>query len=362
MKYFRRKTSIEKNAAERTSQTGNSAKQKMDLKPVQPPKRWRVILLVLLIFLLMTGTGAGLGYSSGIQQRLAKENEQLLITAATHYNYGVKAMLEGNFELARLQFEYVLKLYPDFPSLKEKYTQTILELAKKNLPTPTPQATPTPDTRGADALFTQAKQEVNSKAFLAALKTLETLRNEDINYHTLEVDGLYYMALRGGAIDKIIKEGDPEGGLYYFTLANRFAPLDHDALNYAQWARMYATSISYWEVDWQKVVQYMSQLYVAAPGIHDSSGWSVRDRYRVALNELGKLKMKNGVPCEAIELFQTSLTINNIEEIQDLLNQATYACYPPTAIPAPTQPAVPTTAPTQESSPEPTIDLTVPTP
>ena len=360
MKYFRRKTPSETQKVGYASQSKDPVKQNIESKPVLPPKRWRVILLGLLILLLLTGTGAGLGYSSGIQQRLAKENEQRLITAATHYNYGIRSMLEGNFEVARLQFEYVFKFVPDFPGLKEKYTQTIFELAKKNLPTPTPQATSTPDNRGVDALFAQARQEVNSKAFIAALKTLETLRNQDIHYHTLEVDGLFYMALRGGAVEKIIKEGDPEGGLYYFTLANRFAPLDHEAQNYIQWARMYSTAISYWDVDWAKVVQNMAQLYQAAPGIHDSSGSSVRDRYRDALIELGKLKIKSGLQiaaCEAIELFQTSLTINNNEEVQDLLNQATNACYPPTPIPTPTQLVAPSAEPTTI---EPTATTTPP--
>jgi len=317
-----------------------AAKEKkvVELEPVKAPRRWRVVLLGVLLLLLFAGTGAGAGYAAGIQQRLAQQNQQVAVTAATHFNYGLQAMLQGNFEVARLQFEYVLKIYPDFPGLREKYTEVMVAQAASNQPTAGPQATPTPDNRGAEALFAQAQQDVIAQNWLAAMTTLEALRNADKNYRTLEVDGLYYLTLRFTAIEKIGRLGDPEGGLYDLTLANRFAPLDHDALNYAGWARNFVNALAYWEVDWEKTVFYMSQVYLTTPGLMDSSGWTAAERHRVALYELGNYKVAIGEPCEAVQYYQSSLTIREDESVRAWLTDADLVCQGP----ALTQAAIPT--------------------
>ncbi len=308
--------------------------------PVTPPKRWRVILVGLFILILFAGSGAGIGYAAGIQQRLAQQDQQRLVTAATHFNYGVQAMLQNNYEVARIQFEYVLKFVPDFPGLKEKYTQTIMELAKKNLPTATPAVTPTPDNRGVEALFAQAQREVNSKNGTAALKTLDTLRNQDIKYRTLEMDALYYMALRFSGIDKILRQADQEGGLYDLTLASRFAPLDHEAMQYANWARNYVTAISYWNVNWEKVVFYLNSVYTASPGLQDSKGNSARSRTIEALWRYGDALMANDLYCDAAKYYQYSVDIQENSHIKAKQEAAYLKCMGPVltqqAIPTPT--------------------------
>lgn len=332
---------------------------------IRPPKRWRVVLLGLFILLLFTATGASVGYASGIQQRLAQQNQQVLVTAATHYNYGLQAMLQGNLELARIQFEYVLKIYPEFPGLREKYTELLVQMAGANLVGAAPVATPTPDTRGVEALFIQAQQDVNNQNWQAAIQVLETLRNADKNYRALEVDGLYYLTLRFGAIEKIKTLGDPEGGLYDLTLASRFAPLDHDALNYAAWARNFVNALAYWGVDWMTTVRLMSQVYLTTPGLMDSSGWTVAERHRVALYELGNYLVSNGEHCEAVQYYQSSLGIREDASVQQWMAQANLVCQGP----ALTQAAIPTATlfiavPTMETPTveAPTTEPPIPTP
>lgn len=305
---------------------------------INTPKRWRVVLLGIFILLLFTGTGASVGYATGIQQRLGQQNQQVLVTAATHYNYGLQAMLQGNQEVARIQFEYVLKIYPEFPGLREKYTELLVQMANVDQASAAPAATPTPDTRGVEALFVQAQQDVNSQNWQAAWQTLETLRNTDENYRALEVDGLYYLTLRFGAIEKIMTLGDPEGGLYDLTLANRFAPLDHDALNYAAWARNFVNALAYWGVDWMTTVRLMSQVYLTTPGLMDSSGWSVAERHRVALYELGNYLVSIDEHCEAVQYYQSSLGIRDDARVQQWMAEANLVCQAP----ALTQAAIPT--------------------
>jgi hypothetical protein len=360
MKLFKKKstrTSPQEMDQEISPQQADPVKKDQH-KPVTPPKRWRVILVGLFILILFAGSGAGIGYAAGIQQRLALQNQQMLVTAATHFNYGVQAMLQNNYEVARIQFEYVLKIMPDFPGLKEKYTQTIMEIAKLNLPTATPQTTPTPDNRGVEALFTQAKQEVNSKNGTAALKTLDTLRNQDIKYRTLEVDAMYYMALRFSGMDKISHLADQEGGLYDLTLASRFAPLDHDAIQYANWARNYVTAISYWNVDWEKVVYFLSQVYTASPGLQDSKGNSARSRYIEALWRFGDALMAKDQYCDAANYYGGSVSIQENSTIQAKYAAADLKCKGP----ALTQQAIPTVTPVPLFTETPTPSVVVETP
>ena len=54
---------------------------------------------------------------------------------------------------------------------------------------------------------------------------LDTLRRKDPAFHTVEVDGMYYFALRNLGVD-LIQAGNLEGGIYELTLAERFAPLE----------------------------------------------------------------------------------------------------------------------------------------
>jgi tetratricopeptide (TPR) repeat protein len=300
--------------------------------------------------ILFGGIGAGTGYWQGINQRMAQQNEVALTEAATQFQYGLQQLDAGNYELARTHFEFVLKTYPAFPGIQEKYTEVMVKLAQSSAPTLAPQATPTFDNRGTEALFNQALQEVQSRQWSAAMQTLEAVRNSDVNYRTLEVDGLYFITLRHRAVEKITSEGELEEGLYFLALTERYAPLDHDAVNYATWARLYLTGASYWEVDWEQVVYYFSQLYAAFPNMFDGSKWTATERFMKGSEAYADQLLAEKQYCEAVQYYQYVLSISAIEEVQDKYNQAFIQCYPPT----PTAP--PPATPTTETTEEPTVE------
>lgn len=329
-----------------------------DTQPVavRKPKRGRVILFGLLITLIISVAGAGLGYQRGIQDRLNRQKDQILKEAALQYQYGLQQLDKGNFELARTHFEYVLQNYPEFPGITEKYTETMVKLAQASIPTPVPQATPTLTNLNAEALFNQAQQEVQTQQWAAAINTLEALRNEDTNYRTLEVDGLYFIALRYRAVQMIKDEGNLEEGLYLFSLLSRYSPLDHDAINYGNWARLYLTGASYWEVDWEQVVNYFSQLAAAFPYMHDGNGWTAADRFVVGSENYGDQLANSGRHCDALQYYQNVLNYNALESVQDKYNASYLKCYPPTKTPAPVATPVPDDEPTVEPPQQPTPD------
>ncbi|MDO9545563.1 MAG: hypothetical protein Q7J07_02295 [Pelolinea sp.] len=318
------------------------------------PKRWKLILLGVLMIMLFAIGGGGFGYLNGIQQRIAKENEEVITQAALHYQYGLQQIDAGNFELARTQLEYVLQIYPDFPGIKEKYTEVMVKLGISAAPADQIiQPTPTVDTRGAEALFNQVTQEIQTQQWAQAIQTLEALRNEDYTYRTVEVDGLYFTALRYRSVEYIVNEGNLEEGLYLLALLEKYAPLDHDAVNYAIWARLYLTGASFWDIDWEQVVNYFSQLSAAFPYMHDGTGWTATDRYLKGSEYYGDLLASEGKPCDAITHYQNILHYSALEHIQDKYNQSYLKCYPPTAVPQPTATDSPDPTPTEEPPTEP---------
>ncbi len=317
-------------------------------------KRWKWVMLGILAILIFAAVGGGLGYLNGINQRLAQEREDVIEQAALHYQYGLQDMAAGNYARAKTQLEYVLEIYPDFPDAKEKYTQVLVQLASAGEPVNLDiEVTPTADTRGAEALFNQALGEVQTQQWAPAMQTLTALRDADYTYRTLEVDGLFFTTLRHRAIELIVNEGNLEEGLYFLAILEKYMPLDHDAVNYAQWARLYLTGASFWDIDWSQVVNYFGQLAAAFPYMHDGTGWTATDRYLRGSEYYGDELAAAGSHCDAIQQYQNVLNYGANETVQDKYNASYLKCYPPTPTPAPT-PTIdesPTEEPTPEVSP-----------
>lgn len=313
------------------------------------PKRWKSIVLGLFLILFFAIGGGSIGYFSGIKQRISQENEEVITQAAVHFQYGIQQLDAGNYELARIQLEYVLQIYPDFPGIKEKYVEVMVKLANGSVPTDQIiQPTQTVDTRGAEALFNQALQEIQTQQWPLAIQSLEALRNEDYTYRTVEVDGMYYTTLRYRAVELIVNEGNLEEGLYFLALLKKYAPLDHDAVNYESWARLYLTGASFWDIDWPQVVNYFGQLAAAFPYLHDGTGWTATDRYLKGSEYYGDLLAGEGKHCEAFQQYQNILNYSALDYIQVKYDQSYIKCYPPTAVPQPTETESPEATPTEE--------------
>lgn len=323
--------------------------------PAKKPRRGRVILVGILATLLLGAIGAGFGYRQGIQDRINLQQDQILKEAAMQFQYGIQQFDNGNFQLARTHFEYVLQNYPEFPGITERYTETMVRLAQVSAPTSQPQATPTFTNMNAEALFNQALQQVQTLQWAGAINTLDALRNEDTNYRTLEVDGLYFITLRYRAVEMIVNEGNLEEGLYFMSLLSKYAPLDRDAVNYSNWARLYLTGASYWEVDWEQVVNFFSQLAGAFPYMHDGNGWTANDRYIRGSEYYADQLADAGEHCKSLQYYQTVLNYSANEPVQDKYNQAYRKCHPPTKTPEPVVTESPAVIPTEETpTPEPT--------
>lgn len=291
---------------------------------------WLGILLVLLI----GSGGAWLGYRNGIAQRVQQQQDQIIMAATTQYQFALLDMEQGHYSTARQRLEYVINLNPTFPGAAEKLAEAMLQEALLLTPTPvpptpTPVLTPTPDYRPIDEMYNTAQQQLRNKEWTAAMETASTIRSTDMQYRTVQVDGIYYVALRNLGVQKILNDGDLEGGIYMLTLTERFGPLDRDANGYRTWARYYLTGASFWGVDWKRVIDYFGQFYLIFPGLRDTSGITATERFRIAnIRYADKLVLEEKY-CDAVPYYQTGLNLSPDPVAQTSLDAAIAACENP---------------------------------
>lgn len=336
------------------------------IKPKRKIGRW--ILLGLLVVIVVTALASVAAYYSAIQARQAMEYNNRVAKAAEHYQYGLQMMDQKNYELALAQFSYVVQLDPNFPGIMEKLAEAQLQSALLQTPTvaPTPQPTATPDTRGVEELFNQASELMRSGDWATAFQTLEALRTADLNFRMVDVDGMYYIVLRNlgleqifGNLDRGIRGGYLEEGVYKLYLASKFAPLDTDAIAGREWARRYITAAAYWGVDWERVVNLFNQIYLAYPYMIDVNGVTAFSRYAQALAYYGDLLYTKEKYCEATQAYESSNAVfqqfnrtppDEIGDLMPKISDAYQLCLGPTEEPTakPTKEVVPSEKPTTE--------------
>jgi len=341
--------------------------------PPQTPKAQRRtgrawVFFGLLALILIALTSGFLGYQSGINRRKQAESLQIERVVEDQFALALQDMDAKRYDLARQRFEYVIQLNPNYPGVTEQLAEVILRQSTTATPTvvPTPTITPTPDLRGVEELFQQAQQDLANYNWSAAIDTLQALRKADINYQAVWVDDMLYVSFRNRGVDKILKEGELEGGIYDLTLAELFGPLDADASGYIVWARLYITGASFWELDWSQAVYYFAQVAPALPNLRDRSGWTATERYRLALIGYGGQLADSKEWCAAQEQYELALAIGDDPQVRETLDFVAQKCAetrqqpePPAESPeptptpggeiTPTQPAPTETQPAQET-------------
>jgi hypothetical protein len=191
---------------------------------------------------------------------------------------------------------------------------------------PTPTITPTPDTRNVQELFTQAQQDLANSEWSKAIDTLLSLRKADVTYQPVWVDDMLYVSFRNRGRDKILKDADLEGGIYDLTIAGQFGLLDADSRSLQDWARLYLTGASFWELDWAQAIYYFAQIAPALPNLRDGSGWTAAERYRLALIGYGEDLIAKEQYCDAQTQLELALSMGPDEKGEKLLDEASNQC------------------------------------
>ena len=350
-------------------------KKKKDKKPfLQRRGSW--YLLVILIGLLIVVIGALLGIPRGINDRVKLAEAQAAPKISSQLELAQADIAEGRYQVAKSRLDWILDNMSPYLTEEELaivgdlYSQTLLMLGNEGTPTPGPTATPseptitpTPDLRGEEDLFITAEGYMASESWDEAIQTLEALREKNLEYRAVEVDGMFYIALRNRGVDKILVDGSLEPGIYDLTLSEQFAPLDGYADGIRTWARLYLTGASYWDVNWEQVLYYFNQVYPALPNLRDGTGMTATERYRKAAIYYAEDLAAAGEYCQAQEYLEKAQSLLSDPEVQPTAQWVADKCWsqqhpatepPPEVTPTPT--GAPTTEippPTEEPTPSP---------
>jgi len=320
----------------------------------------RTTLWIVLGSIVLVIVGLLLGVAAGMSARKQAELKQIKQSLGEQFALGMQELNDGQYDLARQRFEYVLKYDPSYPDAQNKLTEVLVLLSATATPsvTPTPEISPTPDLRGVEQLFSDAQRMISESNWDGAQLALDLLRKNNPEYQTIQVDGMYYILLRNRGVDKILVQNNLEGGIYDLTLAERFGPLDNYSAGLRNFARVYLTGSSLWAVDWAQAVYLFQQVAAAVPNMTDSSGYTAGTRYFKALVEYGKVLMSKGLPCDAQIQFALALSISTTDELNELNREAENQCnasLPPTPTitetPTATPEGLPTETPTETPPP-----------
>jgi tetratricopeptide (TPR) repeat protein len=320
-------------------------------EPVTKPRkplRWTIVFAGLALMILLGAGGGYAGYRAALKAKEVAYTENVTQLATEQFMLALQAQTEGRYELAITHIEYVIQLDPNFPGAQEKLTEVMLALAMAKTPTPvitivvpTITPSPTPDFRGEDEIFLNARSLLENQQWVELLQVLDTLRDKNLSYRAVEVDGMYYVGLRNRGLFKIAS-GELEGGLYDLALVERFGPLDVDAQGMRTWARLYLSGARYWGVRWDKVVEAFAEIYPYFPNMHDNSGFTATERYRIASLKYGDQLSAAGQYCEALKQYENALGISNPGDLEPTVTAVYEKCNPATATQGPTLTPTPT--------------------
>jgi len=325
-----------------------------DKQPTDPGKKQRKkrggkwVWIGVLIFVLLLAAGVLFGYRNGVALRLENEKSLLMEQISLQLEWAYKDMDAGRYENAKARLDYILDKYPEFPGLADLMTQVIGHLSEPVV-TPTqvviataePEVTTTPDLRSSEEKFSQLQQHINQQEWDLAVQTVQALKETNYDYRTVDVDGLYFIALRNRGIQRIWA-GELEQGMYDLTVAAALGAMDSQGAGAESWAATYLTGASYWDVNWPGVVEIFGQLYAQMPYFSDSTGMTTAERYRIGLYRLGDQYAAQGDYCTASSYYNQSLAIGINADIQVTAAAYAEACANPPTTPEPPQATTPT--------------------
>jgi tetratricopeptide (TPR) repeat protein len=285
---------------------------------------WLIVFPVLALVVLYIGGSTG--YEKGLLVRTSAESTANAQSLLEQFNLGVEDLTAGRYELARQRADFILSVDP-----ANEAAIGLLDLALQalNRPTITPTLaitptvttpTATPDLRSIEATFSEASAAIDRGDWDIALSLLIKLRAENSDYRSSDVDNLMFSGLRNRGLERILS-GFLEQGIYDLSLAERFAPLDNQALSWRRSAEFYLFANSFIGLDWAQAYQWFSQLCGAAI-------WDSCYKFAISAHGYGDNLIATEDPCGAMVPFEESLlTFSNDELVPTATEAAVFDCY-----------------------------------
>jgi tetratricopeptide (TPR) repeat protein len=318
-----------------------------------------LIVSALFIFIVAIASGSYLGFIYTKPEVITAQNIEIARQLNEQFLLAQEDIDQGRNDLALARYEYIYRVDPNFPGVEEQIEQvrSTNSAPQSTLipsPTATPGITPTPtqDLRPLDELFTETQKFARSEDWQGCINTILQIRQANLDYQPVDIDGLLYLCLRQRGMKKIQVDGNLEGGIYDLALVEKIGPLDSAAYGIQNVARLYLYGLSFWDVYPEKAIYYFSQVVAAMPSMHDASGWTAAARYRAALLQYAASLSNQGDWCAAQSQYEMALSAGSDDQLLKDFEFAKNKCNPPIASPpATTQPPVVTAENTPIPSP-----------
>lgn len=302
---------------------------------IRKPWRGRAFLFNALGLIIILVLAILAGYASGISIRKSNQSSTISQQLGDQFKYALVDIEFQRYENAKQRLDFILAHDSSFPGAQEKLTE-VLVLMNQPTPTITPSLTPTPDFTGAEQAFAQAQAQIAAGDWPGALGTLDQIRKLDPAYKAGQVDGMYYFALRNYGYQLITQQGNLEGGIYHFTLAERFGTLDRDANGLREGARYYLIGASFWELDWQQALFYFDQVYRGWSGLWDGT-MTATERFHQASMRYADQLVEQEQYCDAITHYDNAQATGALDaQAQEGYERAFAECFPATPTITPT--------------------------
>ncbi len=293
-----------------------------------PRKPWLQRLLwigvALLVIVASTAASAYLGLHYGERDRLEARHA----TIQAYYNDGLSALNDGQYELARANFRYVLTLEPENTLAQQGLAEAKARLAAK--PTPTSEAEISLEEERQlqiAGLFEQARTAYEAEDWTSVASVLSQLRALDSEYKQEQVEEMLFESLRNAGM-QFLAEEKLEEGIFYLDQAIALRPLDSETVNERNLAARYLSALGYWGVDWQQAVTEFEELYTIAPNYKD-----VFSRLYRANVAYGDYMAEQGEMCPAEIAYTEALRLAKDPTVEEKRAEAAQACLVATPIP-----------------------------
>jgi Tol biopolymer transport system component/tetratricopeptide (TPR) repeat protein len=278
------------------------------------------LLLALLGVALFVGVLAASAYG-GIYMGERDRQARREAVVESHYQAGLEALNEGNYERAVAEFKYVLQLKPGHTWAEQGLAEANVRLQVK--PTPTLEVV----VSLADQLLTQAEASYEAEDWVATARTLTQLRALDPEYEQTRVEEMLFTSLYNAGIH-YLEEDNLEVGISYLDQAIALRPLDADVVNQRNLAARYLDALNYWGVDWELCIERFKAIQAIAPDYKD-----VSQRIYRAYIAYGDSLVAQGESCPAEMQYSQALRMYTAPDLEEKRAEAAQTCLVATPVP-----------------------------
>jgi tetratricopeptide (TPR) repeat protein len=312
---------------ERSAQTKRQRKvifSKSQRSVKKPPtmrrRRWMNLLLILIGLVLFVSIMAGAAYG-GIYMGERDREEKRITLIQEHYDAGIAALNNGNFELAAAEFDFILQIDQNHALAQQGLLEARARLEVK--PTPTSEAAQSL----AEQLLEQAQTSFANEDWVATARTLTQLRALDPGFTQEEVEEMLFTSL-SKAGELYLAEDNLEVGISYLDQAIALRPLDSEVIYQRNMAARYLNALNYWAVDWQLCIERFEDLVAIDPSYKDVS----QRLYRAYL-EYGDDFIEQGEMCPAEIQYSHALRLYVDAGVEEKRAGAAQTCLVATPVP-----------------------------